>query len=349
MIEIRNLFGTLGEFRLENINLTVKDGEYFVLLGPTGAGKTVLIEYIVGMYRQERGGILLDGEDITPLFPEERNIAYVPQDYALFPNLNVERNIAYGLEARRLPAAEIAAIVDRIVDQLRIGGIRKRLPQFLSGGEKQRVALGRALAIRPTVVLLDEPLSALDENLRTNTARELRRLQRETGATFMHVCHNFEEAADVADRIAFMESGRVVQTGTIAEIAANPRDEFTARFMKTRNLYEGVADGMHVVVGGLKLKLPGRGVGPGGKLVVGIRPENVKLWPAGASAAGGGETENRCTGVVRQVTWRPHGTEVTVDIGVPLVAFCGRDVFCTCGDTVAVCLPAESLIVISRG
>jgi len=199
------------------------------------------------------------------------------------------------------------------------------------------------------VVLLDEPLSALDDNLRTNTARELRRLQRETGATFMHVCHNFEEAADVADRIAIMESGRVVQTGTIAEIAANPRDEFTARFMKTRNLYEGVADGMHVVVGGLKLKLPGRGVGLGGKLVVGIRPENVKLWPAGASAAGGGETENCYTGVVRQVTWRPHGTEVTVDIGVPLVAFCGRDVFCTCGDTVAVCLPAESLIVISRG
>lgn len=341
MIEIRDLQGTLGEFRLRDITLTVADGEYFVLLGPTGAGKTVLIEYIVGMYRQDSGAILIDGTDITPRYTEERNIAYVPQDYALFPNLSVEKNIAYGLEARRLPAAEIQSTVDRVVDNLRIGTIRHRMPQHLSGGEKQRVALGRALAMRPSVVLLDEPLSALDENLRTTMARELRRLQQETGATFMHVCHNFEEAVDVADRIAIMDGGRIVQTGSISEIADAPCSEFVARFMKTGNVFNGVAGQSHVTIGDLRLQTATST--QDGNAVVGIRPENITLV---TGATGNGD--NCLSGTIGQVLWRPHCTEVTVDAGLHLVVYCDRDVACKTGDTVSLSIAPENIIVIPR-
>ncbi len=340
MIEIQNLSGNLGGFRMQDINLTVNDGEYMVLLGPTGAGKTVLIEYIVGMYKQDRGAIRIDDQDITGLYTEERNIAYVPQDYALFPNLNVEKNIAYGLEARRLPKEEIARITDEVIANLGIGYIRGRMPLNLSGGEKQRVALGRALATGPKMVLLDEPLSALDENLRAVMSRELRALQQKTGATFVHVCHNFEEASAVADRIAIMNDGALVQIGTLEEIKAKPQNEFVARFLKTQNVFEAISDGNTVKGNGIVLE---KSSSLTGTVVAGIRPEYVRLLPQGQTQA-----PNTFAGRILDTVPKPHFMEYGVDVGMHLTSFHIGDTHYRPGEAVSVQLPAEHLILTSK-
>ena len=340
MIEIRNLHGDLGEFSLRNINMTVNNGEYFVLLGPTGAGKTVLIEYIVGIYNQDSGAILVDGRDITPLYTEERNIAYVPQDYALFPNLTVEKNISYGLEAKRMPRHEITKIVNRVITKLELDYVRHRVPLHLSGGEKQRVALGRALATQPTIVLLDEPLSALDENLRTTMAKGLRKLQQDTGATFIHVCHNFEEASDVADRIAIMNRGRLVQTGTLAEIKAEPKNEFVARFLKTYNIFDAVSDGTAVHRNGTVFQ---KNSSYTGDVVMAVRPENIRL-----EAGDNGNVPNSFTGRVTGIVSKPHFREFSVDIGTPLIVFSIAASSIKVGDTVSVQIPPENIILMQK-
>ena len=232
MIEIRDLNITLGEFDLRDVSLEIRSGEYLVLLGPTGAGKSVLVECIVGIHRQRSGSILVGDADITPLLIEERNIGYVPQDYALFPNLTVFENIAYGLRARKWPKAEVEGEVEAMMQMLDVSHLAHRLPLNLSGGEKQRVALGRALVTKPQILLLDEPLSALDENTRYDLAMELRRIHKAVGGTFLHVCHNFQEASDLADRVAIMNSGRIVQVGAIDDILANPVNEFVSQFTR---------------------------------------------------------------------------------------------------------------------
>ncbi len=341
MIEIRELSGDLGEFKLRDINLDVQDGEYLVLLGPTGAGKTVLIEYIVGIYQQDKGQILVNGQDITPLYTEERNIAYVPQDYALFPNLTVEKNIAFGLEARRLPQEQTRKIVSDIIAKLGLGHLSHRMPLNLSGGEKQRVALGRALATEPKIVLLDEPLSALDENLRTTMARELRTLQQETCATFIHVCHNFDEASDVADRIAIMHEGELVQVGTLDEVKAGPKNEFVTRFLKTGNIFNATSDGTAVSYNGTRLHHTATGFS--GDVMMAIRPENIRI---GAEA--NSDDVNTVRGRVTRIISKPHFREISVDIGMPLVIYSITD--CSSpGDTVYVHMPPEHIIVLPKG
>ncbi|MCP4714913.1 MAG: ABC transporter ATP-binding protein [Deltaproteobacteria bacterium] len=342
MIEIRSLSGALGEFNLVDISMTIKDNEYFVLLGPTGAGKTVLIEYLVGIQRQDSGAIMVDGRDITPLYTEERNIAYVPQDYALFPNLSVEKNIAYGLEARRMPRAEIKNVIDRIIERLDIAPIRQRLPFNLSGGEKQRVALGRALATRPRIVLLDEPLSALDENLRSSMARQLRRLQQDSGAIFIHICHNFEEASDVADRIAIMNRGRLEQIGSLEEIKTAPRNEFIARFLKTGNLFSASAEGRCLQSNGIRFQKETQHVGG---VFLGIRPENIRLSADGSGAVKG---DNTFSGTVVSAVAKPHFKEYVVDIGMPLTVFSIGGASFAPGAGVTVRVAAEHLLVMPR-
>jgi molybdate/tungstate transport system ATP-binding protein len=336
MIELCELNGRLGDFSLKNINLKVHDGEYLVLLGPTGAGKSVLIEYIVGIFKQDEGRILVDGEDITSLYTEERNIAYVPQDYALFPNLTVEKNIAYGLEARSLPAAEIKRIVSETIAKLRLEHLRHRMPQNLSGGEKQRVALGRALATEPKLVLLDEPLSALDENLRTIMAKELKILQRNTQATFIHVCHNFEEASDVADRIAIMNEGEIVQVGTLDEVKAKPKNDFVVRFLKTNNIFNAVSNGNTVTCNGLTLNACS---GFSGEVILAIRPEHILI-----NCNGKDGDSNTLPGKIVNIASKPHLKEITVDIGMHLAVYSMTNSH-EIGDLVRVHIPNENLIV----
>jgi molybdate/tungstate transport system ATP-binding protein len=340
MIEIKNLNGDLGEFHLRDINLTVNEGEYLAILGPTGAGKTVLIEYIVGIYKPDRGSILVDGEDITPLYTEERNIGYVPQDYALFPNLTVERNISYGLEARRMPPEQLNSLVSEMISRLKIDYVRHRMPLHLSGGEKQRVALGRALATDPRFLLLDEPLSALDENLRTEMARELRQTQRDVNGTFIHVCHNFEEASDVADRIAIMNDGKIIQTGTLEEIMGGPKNEFVARFVKSQNIFDGVSDGFTIRIGQTALVKENAFKGD---VIVAIRPESISILEDGDSKG-----ENLFYGNVESSLLKPYFTEISVDIGLPLIIYTMEGRKFNRGDSIKVSIPPENIVIMEK-
>ena len=209
MIEIRGLHARAGGFQLKNINLNIGQGEYFVLLGPTGTGKTCLIECICGLRNIERGEIFIDGQNVTLMEPAARNVGYVPQDYALFPTMTVYKNITFGLKVRRIP--DIREKVLRMAEMLKITNLLERNTHNLSGGEKQRVAVARALVINPDVLLMDEPLSALDPSTAELLCRELKRIQRETKTTTVHVCHNFEEMLMVADRAGVLNDGKLVQ------------------------------------------------------------------------------------------------------------------------------------------
>jgi molybdate/tungstate transport system ATP-binding protein len=320
MIEVRELSLALDEFHLRGVTLTVADGEYLVLLGPTGAGKTVLLECIVGLHRRHSGVIAIDGVEVTRLFPEERNVGYVPQDYALFPNMTVMENLAYGLRARRIPQAVIAEKTSAMLARLGIERLAGRFPATLSGGEKQRAALGRALLTEPRVLLLDEPLAALDENTRAGLASGLRDIQRSVRGTFVHVCHNLEEALEVADRIAIIRDGAIVQVGTPDEILYQPASLFVAQFTRTRNLLPGRAESGTV---GTKVTLDGGAAlwaaeSVTGKIVASVRPERVRLGGGDGAAAGG------LSGRIARVCAKPGHVEVEVDIGVPILAYLGH-------------------------
>jgi molybdopterin-binding protein len=238
-LQVTDLWLDLGEFHLRGVNLEVTPGEYFVILGPTGAGKTVLLETIAGLHFPRRGRVLLNGEDVTLVPPERRSIGFVYQDYALFPHLSVAENIAFGLRLRGMGQKAVAQRVDEISRRLSLHSLLQRRPETLSGGEAQRVALARALAIEPSILLLDEPLSALDPETREGLQRELARLHRELGTTTVHVTHDFEEAVALASRIAVMNQGQIVQVGSPEEVFRRPESEFVARFVGVRNIFRG--------------------------------------------------------------------------------------------------------------
>lgn len=238
-VQVKDLWVDLKEFHLRQINLDILDGEYFVVLGPTGAGKTVLLETIAGLYQPRKGHILLDGKDVTSIPPERRGIGFVYQDYVLFPHLSVRGNIVFGLKLRGLDRGTIEERLTAISQLLGIDHLLHRKPDTLSGGEQQRVALARALVVNPRLLLLDEPLSALDQETREVLQRELARLHRELGTTKIHVTHDFEEAVALGDRIAVMNKGRIVQMGSPEEIFRKPDSEFVARFVGVRNFFRG--------------------------------------------------------------------------------------------------------------
>ncbi|MBS3783432.1 MAG: ATP-binding cassette domain-containing protein [Anaerolineae bacterium] len=260
-LQVQDLWVDLQEFHLREIVLDVAAGEYFVVLGPTGAGKTVLLETIAGLFQPHRGRVLVDGDDITTMSPERRRVGFVYQDYVLFPHLSVAENIAFGLHvdgrragdslrkavgrlAGRLgyPTRLEAGIRHRVEDLSRllsIDHLLHRRPGTLSGGEQQRVALARALVVEPRLLLLDEPLSALDPETREGLQRELARVHRNLGTTTLHVTHDFEEAVALGDRIAVVHDGRVVQVGTPEDIFRRPANTFVARFVGVRNIFEG--------------------------------------------------------------------------------------------------------------
>lgn len=246
MIEIKKLTVNLGDFLLDRIDLRVEKGEYFIILGPTGAGKTVLLEAIAGLYPIKSGEIWLDGREVTKLEPEKRGIGFVYQDYVLFPHLKVKDNLLFGLKRQRRPKEEIARVMEWLAELLGITHLLERSPDTLSGGERQKVALARALSTSPEVLLLDEPLSALDPQHREEVQRELRQIHQRLGHTVIHVTHDFEEAVALGHRIAVLGQGRILQIGTPDEIFHHPNSEFVARFAMTRNIFTGeVRDGEH--------------------------------------------------------------------------------------------------------
>jgi len=239
MIEIKDLRVELGRFLLKDITFDVRDGEYFVLLGPTGAGKTVLLESIAGLNPVTSGQIWINGRDVTHLNLEKRNIGFAYQDYVLYNHLSVRDNISFGLMWRNKTRREIEDAVDRVVELLGVTDLLGRRPWSLSGGESQKVALARALAIKPDLLLLDEPLAAVDPATREATERELKELHNRLRLMTIHVTHNFEEAMALGDRIAVLNEGRMVQIGTPEEIFRQPNSEFVARFLMARNIFKG--------------------------------------------------------------------------------------------------------------
>lgn len=310
MVDVRGLSYTAGEFSLRDVTLRIERNEYSVLVGPTGAGKTLLLECIAGLCRVEKGRIEIDGVDVTGAEPRERGIGYVPQDYALFPTKTVYENVAFGLRVRRMEREAVEERVREMGALLGIERLFRRGVGALSGGEKQRVALARALAPEPKVLLLDEPVSALDEAVRDQVLRDLKEIQGKTGTTTLHVCHSFEEMALVADRAAALLEGSVAQVGTPLDLLRRPASESVARFMRVENILRAQAtrEGKGALVrceGGLVLRSV---AGASGEVTVSIRAGDVTLREAREDGRGG----EWVRGTVARV--KDHGLHLTVGV-----------------------------------
>ena len=239
-IEVKNLVKTYGNvYALKNVDLNIADGEYFVLLGPSGGGKTTLLRSIGGFIRPDSGSVNIKGQNVDDLPPDRRPTSMVFQGFALFPHMNVSQNIGYGLKLKSIDKNIIEIKVNKMMDLVGLKGLSNRMPHELSGGQQQRVQLARALILENDVLLLDEPLSALDAQLRKDMCIELKRLQKTVGISFVHVTHNQEEAMSVADRIAIIADGEMVEQGTPKEIYSNPKNKFTAEFIGEKNIFEG--------------------------------------------------------------------------------------------------------------
>ena len=239
MINIENLRVSINQFTLKDINLDIADGEYLVMVGPTGAGKTVLLETIAGLYTSSAGKIIINGKDVTRAQPESRGVSIVYQDCALFPHLSVKDNILFGLKVKGYFGLKMTEILDWLDSLLTIRPLLHRQPITLSGGERQRVALARGLATKPGVLLLDEPISSLDTESREEIRGVLRTVHRQQKITILHVTHDFEEAMSLGDRVAVINSGEILQVGSPRDVFYHPVSEFVARFTLARNIFSG--------------------------------------------------------------------------------------------------------------
>jgi putrescine transport system ATP-binding protein len=300
-----------GVRAVDRLSLDIRAGEFFALLGPSGCGKTTLLRMLAGFEIPDEGRILLDGKDIAPVLPHERPVNMMFQNYALFPHLSVRDNIAFGLKRARMRRADINARVAEMIALVKLDGLEKRKPDQLSGGQRQRVALARSLARRPRVLLLDEPLAALDKKLRESTQRELIELQRRLGMTFIIVTHDQEEAMTMADRIGVMDAGHLEQVATPRKLYEVPNSRWVAEFVGDVNLFEGEVGPAE----GTRLSIATRDAGtivaaaphdPVTKkqVCVAVRPEKVKLSRRGpASDADHAHSINRLEGIVTDVSY----------------------------------------------
>lgn len=283
-VETRALAKHYGDVRaLDGVDLTIEAGEYFVLLGPSGGGKTTLLRTIGGFHRPTSGTVMLHGKDVSDLPPEKRPTSMVFQSYALFPHMSVTRNVGYGLSLSKMPPRQIAEKVDAMLGMVGLSGLGDRKPHELSGGQQQRVQLARALVLDRDILLLDEPLAALDAQLRKDMCLELKHLQAQVGITFIHVTHNQEEAMTVADRIALIADGRLVEQGSARAVYEAPLRRFTASFVGENNLLDGRVTavepgGIRVAAGGAEITVPhADGVAAGAPVSLSLRSEMVAL------------------------------------------------------------------------
>ena len=288
-VEARNAVKAFGQGHaavsaLDDVSVSIRQGEFFTLLGPSGCGKTTLLRLIAGFETPTSGQILLDGADITALPPNKRAVNTVFQSYALFPHLTVAQNVGFGLEMQGRPKAEVKATVDQMLALVKLEPMAHRKTSQLSGGQQQRVALARALAPKPRVLLLDEPLSALDLKLRKEMQIELKRLQHETGITFIFVTHDQEEALTMSDRIAVMSAGHILQIGSPRDIYTAPANRFVASFIGETNFLPGsTAPGGVQLDCGATVAVAGHATP--GKVTLAIRPEQVRVGDPGAAGA----------------------------------------------------------------
>ena len=293
-VEARALSKHYGSVRaLDGVDVTIEAGEYFVLLGPSGGGKTTLLRTIGGFHRPTSGQVLLHGQDMSDQPPDKRPTGMVFQAYALFPHMTVAQNVGYGLKLAKTPAAQLTQKVDAMLETVGLTGLGGRKPHELSGGQQQRVQLARALVLDRDILLLDEPLAALDAQLRKDMCLELKHLQEKVGITFIHVTHNQEEAMTVADRIALIADGKLVEQGSARDVYEAPKRRFTASFVGENNLLDGritsLSDGIATVeTGGGIVNVPAvDGANEGANASISIRSELVALSdPDGAQLAG---------------------------------------------------------------
>ena len=308
--EIKKSF-TEGEAVLDNISLEISKGEFITLLGSSGCGKTTTLRIIAGLEQPDAGSVWLDGREVTGLEPNQRDVNTVFQNYALFPHMNVAENIGYGLKLKKVPKSEIRKKVSQMLELVQLEGYEKRKPSELSGGQKQRVAIARALVNNPEVLLLDEPLGALDLQLRRAMQIELKHLQKKLGITFIYITHDQEEAINMSDRIAVMRDGRIEQIGTPDEIYNHPKTSYVATFVGNANILHGVAESIQgenaiVKIGNdrviVKLETSQQDtedtgakqyLSAGEKVTLAVRSENILLQEA--AVIGNTGTDNRDT------------------------------------------------------
>ncbi len=284
MVEVRSVRKQFGNFvAVDGVDLNVRAGEFLTLLGPSGCGKTTLLRMISGFETPTQGSIFLAGRDVTRLPPYRRDVNQVFQSYALFPHLNVWKNVAFGLRMKRMPSATIKHRVEQAINLVSLAGFEHRKPSELSGGQKQRVALARALVCEPKVLLLDEPLAALDAKLRRAMQIELKRLQSRLGITFIFVTHDQDEALVMSDRIAVVNSGKIEQIGTVGEVYRQPKTRFVADFLGAANVLSVQVlsvDGMTARLrcdDSLIISAPGGRLEPGSTATICIRPEKIRV------------------------------------------------------------------------
>lgn len=363
MIEIQDLNLRLGNFRMENLTLSLKEGAFNVLLGPTGSGKTLILESIIGLRNFQSGRIVVAGKQIQNLPPEKRGISYLPQDLALFPHLTVRENLLFGLKAQKKFSGVEENHLHHLIEVLKIGHLLERYPQGLSGGEKQRVALGRALAPSPGLLLLDEPLTALDPALKSEIQQLLIGLHRSIGFTALHVTHDLEEAYLLGDNINVLIDGRLEQNGKREEVFLRPRTLSVARFLGLRNLFPGKVLKAQEVERLITVGLWGREIiipsshtsgtlSTEEEVILYLRPEEVMILRPGKPIKES-LRRNILAGVIerildrgthRWVLFRPTGLEVHLEINLPNYVF--RDLGLKERQEIQVAIRRESFWVI---
>jgi spermidine/putrescine transport system ATP-binding protein len=335
-----------GVVAVDDVSLEIGSGEFFSLLGPSGCGKTTSLRMIAGFERPDSGRILIGDVDVTEMPPHLRPVNTVFQSYALFPHLSVEQNVGFGLRFTDISKDERRGRVAEALELVRLGGLGQRRPHQLSGGQQQRVALARALVLSPSVLLLDEPLGALDAKLRRELQIELKSIQREIGITFLYVTHDQEEALTMSDRLAVMANGKVEQLGAPRDVYERPQTAFVADFLGVSNLMRArVLDGRQVDVGGITLSA-GEGEAQAGVVRLTIRPERVRIEPP--STAG----ENRVPATIERFVYLGSTTQVFValpggDRVQALVANSGDVEEYDVGASVTAHLPADALRILA--
>ncbi len=302
---------------VDALDLQIRDGEFFSLLGPSGCGKTTTLRMVAGLEYPTEGSIQIYGEEMGLRPPNKRPINTVFQSYALFPHMTVAKNVAFGLEMQKVEASEVVERVARAIDLVRLTGMENRKPTQLSGGQQQRVALARALVNRPKVLLLDEPLGALDLKLRQAMQFELKELQERVGITFVYVTHDQEEALTMSDRIGVMNDGALLQIGTPQEIYEQPQTRFVADFIGETTFVSGVVvgDGVVRLADGSTVRTS-TDAGPGIEVTLALRPERLFLYPEGDTSVAGG---NRLSGTVNRRVYLGNSLFYEVDVGVAVV------------------------------
>lgn len=307
IIDLKNISVSFdGQPVLKNINLYIRDGEFVTLLGPSGCGKTTTLRIIAGFQAPDSGEVIFEGKVINGVPAHKRQVNTIFQRYALFPNRNVFDNVAFGLEQKKLPKAEIRKTVEEMLALVNLKGFEKRRIGSLSGGQQQRVAIARALAVKPRVLLLDEPLGALDLKLRKDMQVELKNIQQRLGITFIYVTHDQEEALSMSDTIVVLDNGEIQQIGTPTDIYNEPKNAFVADFIGESNILDGIMhEDFSVEFHGMRFQCVDKGFGKDEPVDVVVRPEDVDIVPP---------EEGMLRGVVTSVTFKGVHYEIIVDI-----------------------------------